>query len=451
MDTSQPPEWDAALYDDRHSFVWKRGAALIELLAPRSGEWVLDLGCGTGHLTAKIAEAGAEVIGIDSSPEMIEEARRLYPGLPFGVGDARDFHFDEPFDAVFSNAVLHWIKPPEEAVACVRRALKPGGRFVAEFGGRGNVAAIIGALDAAACAIGLGAWGHPWYYPSIGEYAPCWSARAWRSPTRSSSIARRRWRARTACGDGPSNSRATWWAVCCPMTARGSSGHSKRPRGRSCIATAPGSPTTGGCALWRATSDGVSVLRNSNRPLEMKMSRVVSLPLLLAALAASGFPAEEDPPAPEVDRVGFPRDYRETFTVLRRVNREEKQQVVTVYGNRAASSVERADQLPYPYGSIIVMETAGALKEAGGKPQLDGEGHYRAGPVSGLHVMRREKGFGAAYGKNRTGEWEYVEYRPDGTYITPPRRSFACAECHTKAGPDRDFVYRGRLPEKKSK
>jgi trans-aconitate methyltransferase len=171
MDTSKPNRWDTALYDDKHSFVWKHGAALIEFLAPRTGERVLDLGCGTGHLTARIAEACAEVIGIDSSAEMIEEARRLYPGLTFGVADARDFRFDEPFDAVFSNAVLHWVKPPEQAVACVRRALKPGGRFVAEFGGRGNVAAIVAALDSAARAIGLGAWEHPWYFPSIGDYA----------------------------------------------------------------------------------------------------------------------------------------------------------------------------------------------------------------------------------------------------------------------------------------
>jgi hypothetical protein len=181
------------------------------------------------------------------------------------------------------------------------------------------------------------------------------------------------------------------------------------------------------------------------------MSRIISIPILLAALAATVLAAAEDPPAPDVDRVGFPRDYRETFTIFRRVNRQEKQQVVTVYGNRTAAVVERADQLPYPYGSIIVMETASALKDSGGKLQLDDEGHYRAGQVSGLHVMRREKGFGEAYGKNRTGEWEYVEYRSDGTYITPPRRSFACAECHTKAGPRRDFVYRGRLPEEKDR
>ncbi len=179
------------------------------------------------------------------------------------------------------------------------------------------------------------------------------------------------------------------------------------------------------------------------------MSRVVVIPFLLAALAATVAAAGDDPPAPDADRVGFPRDYRETFTVLRRVNREEKRQVVTVYGNRAAAAVERAEQLPYPYGSIIVMETARAATDARGKPRVDDAGHYRAGEVTGLHVMRREKGFGEAYGKNRTGEWEYVEYRADGTYITPPKRSFACAECHTKAGPRRDFVYRGRLPEPK--
>ncbi len=175
MSTPDPagaPRWDTGLYDDQHAFVWKYGASLIDLLAPIAGERVLDLGCGTGHLTARIAEAGAEVVGIDSSPEMIAEARRLYPGLRFEVADARDFAFDEPFDAVFSNAVLHWIKPPEDAIGCVRRALRPRGRFVAEFGGRGNVAGIVAALDAASRAVGLGAWEHPWYYPSIGEYAP---------------------------------------------------------------------------------------------------------------------------------------------------------------------------------------------------------------------------------------------------------------------------------------
>jgi trans-aconitate methyltransferase len=172
MDTTNTTNWDAGLYDAKHSFVWKHGASLIELLAPRPGERILDLGCGTGHLAARIAEAGADVVGIDSSASMVEEARRLYPGIRFEVADARDFSLDAPFDAVFSNAVLHWVKEPEAVVACVRKALGPGGRFVAEFGGRGNVRTIVSALGAASRAIGLGAWEHPWYYPGIGAYAP---------------------------------------------------------------------------------------------------------------------------------------------------------------------------------------------------------------------------------------------------------------------------------------
>ena len=137
--------------------------------------------------------------------------------------------------------------------------------------------------------------------------------------------------------------------------------------------------------------------------------------------------------APIEDRVGFPRDYAKVFEVLRTFERPEKQQIVTVFGNDRAASVRDASALPYPYGSILVMETAGGRKDASGKPLLDENGHPRKGDVLGLHVMRREKGFGEAYGKNRTAEWEYVEYRADGTYIMPPQKSFACAECHIKA------------------
>ena len=102
--------WDVARYEGRHSFVWRQAQDLVELLSPQPGERVLDLGCGTGHLTARIAARGAWVIGMDASPAMVEQARRNYPDLHFLVGDARDFRFSEPFDAVFSNAVLHWIK-----------------------------------------------------------------------------------------------------------------------------------------------------------------------------------------------------------------------------------------------------------------------------------------------------------------------------------------------------
>jgi trans-aconitate methyltransferase len=170
---TSPQTWDAALYDDKHSFVWKYGANLIELLAPQPGERILDVGCGTGHLTAKMAEAGALVVGIDKSPDMIESARLKYPTLGFEVLDAADCSFDEPFDAIFSNAALHWMLEPERVITCMARALKPGGRFVAEFGGKGNIKAIIAAVHRALRTAGFAPNAETlfWYYPSIGEYA----------------------------------------------------------------------------------------------------------------------------------------------------------------------------------------------------------------------------------------------------------------------------------------
>jgi trans-aconitate methyltransferase len=163
--------WDAGRYDRGHAYVWKHGASLLELLAVQPGERVLDLGCGTGHLTAAIAEARAAVVGLDHSAEMLAQARSAYPLLEFVQGDARDFAFSRPFDAVFSNAMLHWVREPEAVIRCVRGALRPGGRFVAELGGRGNVRAITDALAAAAKREGVCLGGPRWYFPSVGEYA----------------------------------------------------------------------------------------------------------------------------------------------------------------------------------------------------------------------------------------------------------------------------------------
>jgi len=167
---STAPAWKANLYDASHSFVWKFGAALLELLEPKAGERILDLGCGTGALTAQIVAAGAEVVGIDSSPEMIDQARRSYPNLSFHVADARSFTVEGRFDAVFSNAVLHWVKEPEQAVSRIRTALKPGGRFVAEFGGKGNTQKMVAALQRQAAAFGITDYEIPWYFPAIAEY-----------------------------------------------------------------------------------------------------------------------------------------------------------------------------------------------------------------------------------------------------------------------------------------
>jgi len=164
--------WDSTLYDESFGIITELGAGVFELLAPRPGERILDLGCGTGGLTAQIAAAGAEVVGIDASEAMIDRARELYPELPFEVARGQDFVVEAPVDAVFSNAALHWMSPPEAVAASVARALKPGGRFVAELGGKGNIATIIGAIYQALGEQGIsrGQVQYPWYFPSIGEY-----------------------------------------------------------------------------------------------------------------------------------------------------------------------------------------------------------------------------------------------------------------------------------------
>jgi hypothetical protein len=148
----------------------------------------------------------------------------------------------------------------------------------------------------------------------------------------------------------------------------------------------------------------------------------------------------QDLPAPKVDRVGFPKGYQSAFRQLRVEDSADAKTVIVVYGNTAAASAKGRS---YPYGSVIAMETWSTLQDAQKNVLLDGIGHFRKDKVTGLHVMRKEHGFGEAYRENRTGEWEYVEYQPDGTYITPPSASAKCASCHVKAGEAKDFVYGG--------
>lgn len=164
--------WDADAYDDDHAFVYEYGEALLDLLAPQEDERVLDLGCGTGHLADRIAGSGASVVGVDSSREMLAEARATHPALPFVRADARRLPFEGSFDAVLSNAVLHWVdeRDQDDALSSVRDALRPGGRFVAELGGSGNVARIVAAVAAELDDRGY-AVGDPWHFPSVGEYA----------------------------------------------------------------------------------------------------------------------------------------------------------------------------------------------------------------------------------------------------------------------------------------
>jgi len=165
--------WNPSLYENKHAYVWQYGEDLLSLLNPQPGEHILDLGCGTGQLTNKIASLGTKVIGIDNAPDMIEKAKQNYPHLCLEVGDAVNFSVNNPMDAVFSNAVLHWVKQAEEAVVSIKRALKPGGRFVAEFGGKGNVETIVKGIELALLQQGVNNPGvlNPWYFPSIGMYA----------------------------------------------------------------------------------------------------------------------------------------------------------------------------------------------------------------------------------------------------------------------------------------
>ncbi len=164
--------WNANLYDDKHSFVSRYGEDLVELLNPQPGEKILDVGCGTGYLANLISERGAAVTGIDSSKEMIAKAKSEFPGVDFRVLSATDFHFNHLFDAVFSNAALHWVLEKQKAINCICENLKPGGRLVMEMGGKGNVENIINAVKQTLTQYGYtnAAEKNTWYFPSLSEY-----------------------------------------------------------------------------------------------------------------------------------------------------------------------------------------------------------------------------------------------------------------------------------------
>lgn len=164
--------WNADFYTSKHNFVTNYGESVVELLAPQAGELILDLGCGAGELTAKIATSGAKVYGIDFAPNMISKAQVKFPELEFKQHNAElPFPFEERFDAVFSNAALHWMINAEAVVKNVAQSLKPGGRFAFEMGGKGNVAAIIQALELAANDFNLAKLAIYNYFPSISEYS----------------------------------------------------------------------------------------------------------------------------------------------------------------------------------------------------------------------------------------------------------------------------------------
>ena len=167
---SSAQTWDPAVYARNARFVSDLGAPVLDVLAPVPGERILDLGCGDGALTKKLVDLHCDVVAIDSSAAQVEAARAL--GLDAHVMDAEALPFSDEFDAVFSNAVLHWIRRADPMIAGVYRALRPGGRFVAECGGHGCVRRIQTALIQALDRRGVdGAARVPWYFPTPGDYA----------------------------------------------------------------------------------------------------------------------------------------------------------------------------------------------------------------------------------------------------------------------------------------
>jgi len=167
---SSAQTWDPANYARHARFVSDLGSPVLELLAPQPGERILDLGCGDGVLTKQLVDLGCDVVAVDSSAAQVEAARKL--GLDARVMSGEALPFEAEFDAVFSNAVLHWIKRADPMIAAVYRSLKPGGRFVAECGGDGCVQKIRTALVQALDRRGMDGEAHvPWYFPTPGDYA----------------------------------------------------------------------------------------------------------------------------------------------------------------------------------------------------------------------------------------------------------------------------------------
>ena len=172
-------KWDPEQYAQHARFVSDLGGPVVDLLDPQPGERILDLGCGDGALTERLVVAGCEVVAVDSSPEQVWAA--LERGLDARIADASTLSVEGLFDGVFSNAALHWIRAPQPVIANIWNALKPGGRFVAEFGGAGCVAKVRKALASELSERGVDAEGlDPWYFPTPEEYGALLESKGFR-------------------------------------------------------------------------------------------------------------------------------------------------------------------------------------------------------------------------------------------------------------------------------
>jgi Methyltransferase domain len=242
--------WSAEDYARKGRFVSELARPALDLLAPREGERILDLGCGDGVLTEEIAACGADVLGADLSEELLAAAAAK--GLKVQKVDGHALPFEGEFDAVFTNAALHWMRRPELVIAGIHQALRPRGRFAGEFGGHGNVAAIATALRAVGALHG----GDPdkvapWFFPSVAEYRSCSNKAALRSRPSCSCRARPRSISASGVGSKPS-------AVPSSSSSRSLSGGKCSPRSssfcarRSATLTGCGRRTISGCVLPRS-------------------------------------------------------------------------------------------------------------------------------------------------------------------------------------------------------
>lgn len=196
------------------------------------------------------------------------------------------------------------------------------------------------------------------------------------------------------------------------------------------------------------------------RPVLTRLS-LATFVLFAAVIVVSELPRSatftQALPAPTVDRVGFPTGYRETYKLFYVFDNYQNRQIRTVYGNKIAASVTPGQVFNFPYGSILLFESYSVVEDAAGEPRLDGNGRFIPNVLNTIFVMRKERGFGADYQELRNGEWEYVAYRPNGTYATPPSGTGSCALCHltggslpfspssTRIGAQWDYVFRPDL------
>lgn len=162
--------WDPQAYGREGAFVHKLAEGVVQWLNPQPGERILDLGCGDGQLSTSLAESGAQVVGVDASAAMVESARARGVAVEHAPAEQLPFP-DACFDAVFSNAALHWVQGQDAMMREVHRVLRPGGRFVAEMGGHGNIAALRVAFAAVLARHGFeNLRGDENYYPTPEAY-----------------------------------------------------------------------------------------------------------------------------------------------------------------------------------------------------------------------------------------------------------------------------------------